>query len=92
MKSSALNNFIIFSEKQVSKIIQEYINYYNTMRPHQGINSIPNGKPPNVIKSDFSTQNISKSLCCKVYIIITGKAHELLIKRPYDISFNFHCN
>jgi len=30
------------------------------MRPHQGINSIPLGKPPNVIKSDFTTGNIAK--------------------------------
>ncbi len=34
----ALDYFIILNRKQVEDILTEYINYYNTMRPHQGIN------------------------------------------------------
>ena len=33
----ALDNFIIINQTQVKNILKEYINYYNTMRPHQGI-------------------------------------------------------
>ncbi len=31
----------LFSEKQVRKIISEYISYYNNQRPHQGLGRIP---------------------------------------------------
>ena len=58
VRNEALDSFIIFSQKQTANIIAEYIQYYNTMRPHQGINSIPRGIPPDVVKSDFSTENI----------------------------------
>ena len=36
--------FIIFSKKQIKNILNEYINYYNSQRPHQGIRQgIPKG-------------------------------------------------
>ncbi len=31
----------LFSEKQVRKIVKEYVVYYNNQRPHQAINRIP---------------------------------------------------
>ena len=37
-RREALDYFIILSFKQIKTILKEYINYYNTMRPHQGIN------------------------------------------------------
>jgi len=37
-RQEALDYFIILSRKQLKDILTEYINYYNTMRPHQGIN------------------------------------------------------
>jgi len=58
VRNEALDNFIIFSQKQAANIIAEYLQYYNTMRPHQGINSVPTCRPPDVKKSDFSTENI----------------------------------
>jgi len=45
IKREALDHFLLFSEKQVSKIIKEYVHYYNNFRPHQGIDRIPNGYP-----------------------------------------------
>ena len=36
--------FLLFSEKQVRKIVQSYVNYYNRQRPHQGINRIPDAE------------------------------------------------
>ena len=44
IRREALDHFLLFSEKQVQKIIKEYVNYYNHLRPHQGINKIPNGE------------------------------------------------
>lgn len=37
----ALDHFLLFSEKQIRMIIKEYVDYYNYLRPHQGIESIP---------------------------------------------------
>ena len=37
VRREALDNFIIFSQKQLEKILKEYIDYYNRLRPHQGI-------------------------------------------------------
>ena len=35
------------SEKQISRILQEYIDYYNSKRPHQGIEQgVPTGYEP----------------------------------------------
>ena len=51
-RHEALDNFIIVSCNQVKNILDQYICYYNSMRPHQGIdqqvpnkyNSCENGK------------------------------------------------
>ena len=34
IRQEALDNFLLFSEKQVRKIILEYVEYYNHQRPH----------------------------------------------------------
>ena len=44
IRREALDHFLLFSEKQVRKIVQSYVNYYNRQRPHQGINQIPNAE------------------------------------------------
>ena len=41
VRRDALDHFLLFSEKQVRGIVSEYVDYYNTMRPHQGIHRIP---------------------------------------------------
>jgi len=33
----ALDYFLLLNKKQINGILKDYINYYNTMRPHQGI-------------------------------------------------------
>jgi len=43
IRREALDHFLLFSEKQVRKIIQEYVDYYNYLRPHQTIGEIPEG-------------------------------------------------
>jgi uncharacterized protein YjbI with pentapeptide repeats len=44
VRREALDNFIILNEKQLRNILLQYIHYYNSMRPHQGIRQkIPDG-------------------------------------------------
>jgi len=43
IRREVLDHFLLFSEKQVCKIIKDFVNYYNNFRTHQGINRIPNG-------------------------------------------------
>ena len=46
-RHEALDYFLILSRKQVKEILSEYIHYYNTLRPHQGINqNIPRKYEP----------------------------------------------
>jgi putative transposase len=47
IRREAFDNFIIFNEQQIRKILIEYIDYYNSLRPHQGIECrIPQGTLP----------------------------------------------
>jgi hypothetical protein len=41
IRQEALDHFIMISEKQIKKIVNEYVNYYNKYRPHQGLGDIP---------------------------------------------------
>jgi len=54
IRRESLDYFLLFSEKQVRKIISEYIDYFNHHRPYQGIDRIPDGD------SDFYSGNIKK--------------------------------
>ena len=40
VRREALDHFLLFSEKQVTRIISAYVNYYNRLRSHQGIHRI----------------------------------------------------
>ena len=47
VRVEALDYFIILNQKQLKNILSEYICYYNTMRPHQGIDqNIPKYRKP----------------------------------------------
>lgn len=37
VRKEALDYFIIINKEQIRNIITEYVEYYNKMRPHQGI-------------------------------------------------------
>ena len=37
VRREALDFYLLVSEKQIMKILHEYIDYYNSKRPHQGI-------------------------------------------------------
>ena len=40
IRQEAFDHFILFSKKQINKIVDEYVNYYNKYRHHQGIDDI----------------------------------------------------
>ncbi len=44
IRRESLDHFLLFSEKQVRKIIRKYVEYYNYQRPHQGIDRIPDSE------------------------------------------------
>jgi transposase InsO family protein len=45
VRQECLDYFLIFTQGQLHRIIQSYIDYYNNYRPHQGLKGIPNGPP-----------------------------------------------
>ena len=47
IRREALDHFLLFSEKQVRRIIAAYVDYYNHFRPHQSIGCIPDGSREN---------------------------------------------
>jgi transposase InsO family protein len=57
VRREALDSFLLISEKQIQGILTDYIEYYNALRPHQGIDqNIPQGSKP---KSDGEVRKIS---------------------------------
>jgi transposase InsO family protein len=47
VRREALDNFIVVSEKQLRFILERYVLYYNSLRPHQGIGQrVPDGYTP----------------------------------------------
>jgi transposase InsO family protein len=55
LKSESLSHLMIFSKGQLQFAVQQYIQFYNTQRPHQGLdNEIP--KPPG---TEMATGEIS---------------------------------
>ena len=47
VRRETLDYYLLMSEKQISRILYEYIEYYNSKRPHQGIEQeIPQGYEP----------------------------------------------
>ena len=48
VRQECLDWFVIFSEKQLRNILKSYVEYYNQFRPHQGLNAIPEGRPPDI--------------------------------------------
>mgnify|MGYP001812675467 CR=1 FL=1 len=46
IKYECLNKMIFFSKKQLRYAVDQYIEHYNTERPHQGIGNVPIATPP----------------------------------------------
>ena len=41
IKEDCLNHFIVFGETHLRYVVDEYVAYYNTLRPHQGKDNKP---------------------------------------------------
>ena len=49
LRREAFDYFLLINEKQITRILHEYINYYNSKRPHQGIDQqVPTGYKPQI--------------------------------------------
>ena len=63
IRREALDYYLLISEKQVINILREYIDYYNSKRPHQGIDQqIPMGYKPQINGGVFKIPILS-GLC-----------------------------
>jgi hypothetical protein len=72
VRREALDYFLLISEKQVLNILREYIDYYNSKRPHQGLDqNIPQGF------AHRNTGKLEKSPFLAVYVItMKGERHD----------------
>jgi putative transposase len=44
IRREALNHYVILNKYQLKRIVEEYVQYYNSLRPHQGLDqNIPEG-------------------------------------------------
>ncbi len=49
IRREALDYFLLINEKQIMNVLVEYIEYYNSKRPHQGIAQlVPMGYKPQI--------------------------------------------
>jgi transposase InsO family protein len=55
VRTECLDWMIVFSQNQLRNIMREYVRYYNSSRPHQGIGKVPDGT-----QSDDTTGRILK--------------------------------
>ncbi len=63
VRREALDYYLLINERQIRKILSEYIEYYNTKRPHQGIEqNIPMGYIP-LIHGEIKKIPILGGLC-----------------------------
>ena len=47
VRREALDHYIILNRKQLKTVLEDHIYYYNSLRPHQGLDQqIPKGYPP----------------------------------------------
>ena len=47
IKRECLDYFFVFGEKHFRYLVKEYVKYYNTVRPHSGLNNMPIRYKPN---------------------------------------------
>ena len=63
VRREALDYYLFFSEKQIIYILREYFDYFNSKRPHQGIDQkIPMGYKPQINGGVFKMSVLS-GLC-----------------------------
>ena len=49
MRREALDHIIVLGERHLRSVLSEYVRYFNTMRPHQGLDQcVPISKPQRI--------------------------------------------
>jgi len=46
IKRECLNKFFVFGERHLKYLVTEFVEYYNTVRPHSGMNNMPLAQSP----------------------------------------------
>ena len=41
IKNEALDYFVVFGEDHLNHIVSSFVEYYNMLRPHQGVENVP---------------------------------------------------
>ncbi|MDA7503782.1 transposase [bacterium] len=45
INNEALDYFVVFGEDHLNHIVSSFVEYYNTLRPHQGLENVPLSGP-----------------------------------------------
>jgi putative transposase len=61
VKHECLNHFIVFGERHLRYLVQEFVAYYHRLRPHQGLGNVPINAdlPPPLPIEDFCLNEIT---------------------------------
>jgi len=57
IKRECLNHFFVFGEEHLKYLIREYVNHYDTKRPHSGVNNDPLGYRPRKAEGKIKCQS-----------------------------------
>jgi putative transposase len=59
-RAEVLNHFIVFGEKHLRHILDEWTTHYHTHRPHQGLGNVPMGAslPPPEPRESFRLEDV----------------------------------
>jgi putative transposase len=60
IRSECLNNFIVFGETHLKYLLENYLCYYNVLRPHQGVGNVP------LRKGEEEPLKIGKIVCTEM--------------------------
>jgi putative transposase len=58
IKSEALDHFVVFGEAHLRHILSQYVRFYNTLRPHQGVGNVPLSGAPSPAASPVTVEGI----------------------------------
>lgn len=59
IKNEALDYFIVFGEGHLNHIVFSFVEFYNTLRPHQGVENVPlSGTVPEQQTSEVDSDEI----------------------------------
>lgn len=88
IKHEALDYFIVFGEDHLHHIVSEFVNYYHTVRPHQGLGNLPLGTDvPEKQTNDVESEEIvcrrsAQALRANRRVAESDRQFEAITSRP----------